>query len=137
MSPQECLLPKMKKKSLNINDNVNSITTYNHRQFLEHTGLYYYHLSQGTYLGKSFGSQQINQHYNKHKVELPKGIFKCNKPRGLCWKEISHWSREFTSFNTRETYTIGHHFTCQSDYVVYLIECHCCLPNRTHHITIT
>ncbi|KAM4018944.1 uncharacterized protein ACNLHF_028338 [Anomaloglossus baeobatrachus] len=53
------------------------------------------------------------------------GSFKCMTKNCLCCKSIQHKRLEFSSTTGGEIFRIRSHLTCQSDYVIYLIECEC------------
>ena len=52
------------------------------------------------------------------------GCFKCNKCKVSC--PILKEGKHFQSRNTKKTYPIKHHLTCDSAYVIYLASCTRC-----------
>lgn len=54
-----------------------------------------------------------------------KGSYKCHRSKCLCCNEITHRAKMFTSVQTKEQFPIKHHLTCQTSYIIYLMECPC------------
>lgn len=56
---------------------------------------------------------------------MKKGSFKCGHARCHSCKEICHKRFNFQSSDSSETHDIKYHLTCQSQYVIYLLDCVC------------
>jgi heterodisulfide reductase subunit C len=52
------------------------------------------------------------------------GCFKCGKCKVSC--PILEEGNTFSSTNTKKTYRMKHHLTCDSDFVIYLATCQKC-----------
>ncbi|XP_075207972.1 uncharacterized protein LOC142312872 [Anomaloglossus baeobatrachus] len=55
----------------------------------------------------------------------PIGVYRCDAKKCLCCNDIQHGRLHFGLNPGGVEFTIKRHLTCQSDYVVYLIECEC------------
>lgn len=53
------------------------------------------------------------------------GSFKCAQPRCKCCDIIKHNVTSFKSTHSKEIFPIKYNLTCQSQYVIYLVECTC------------
>lgn len=53
------------------------------------------------------------------------GSFRCNQSRCKCCENISNRIQTFRSTNTQEVFQIKQHLTCESLFVIYLLECKC------------
>lgn len=53
---------------------------------------------------------------------INKGSFRCHRSKCLCCKEIVHRAKTFSSSQTKEQFPIKHFLTCQTSYVIYLME---------------
>lgn len=67
----------------------------------------------------------------QHKTEtasvhnVNKGSFRCTQTRCKCCVIIKHDAKDFKSNYSKETFPTKYHLTCQSQYVIYLVECIC------------
>lgn len=61
----------------------------------------------------------------KEGLNNPVGSYRCRTPRCKCCNEIAHKVTQFYSNTTKEEFKIKFSLTCQSSYVIYLLECGC------------
>lgn len=148
LSQQECLEVKNKSKKTemtSISSCVNFITTYStsHKIIQSILRKYWYILQRDPYLKTSIlknpriiyrrpptlksilAPSRLKQHRQKESVELTKGIFRCGKARCLCCREIAHKEKTFVSTQTGESFNVDFRLSCQSAYVIYLVQCIC------------
>lgn len=53
------------------------------------------------------------------------GSYKCGQPRCKCCTDIQHNRTHFQSIHSKEIFPIKFHLTCQSNYIIYLVDCIC------------
>lgn len=69
---------------------------------------------------------RLRQHNTQQAIcDKEKGSFRCQRSRCLCCNEISDRKKTFKSTRTKEEFSIKFHMTCQTAYVIYIIECPC------------
>lgn len=130
-----CLLQKTTKSP---QKRVHFTTTFNigiHRRFSKDTGIFcrVIHTQVPSYQtihkSRTEGHQQSKAYwlpvdcdnilYKKTISTTEKGSFRCQHPTCICCREIQHKVKTFSSTHSRETFTINHHLTCQTSYVIY------------------
>lgn len=146
LSQKDCLKTKdNKSKDTPISTCANFITTYSNSHKAVHNVLrkYWYILQRDPYL-KTFipkdprmiyrrpqtlksilAPSKLRRHGSKEPIEINKGIFRCDRARCLCCREIAHKATMFTSTQTGESFNIEGRLTCQTSFLIYLIQCMC------------
>lgn len=74
-------------------------------------------------LKSSLAPSRLIQHKSTICKDAIKGIFRCTHARCLCCKEIAHKITSFKSTTSGENFSIKHHLTCRTSYVIYMIQC--------------
>lgn len=134
---------KSKKKRLTSSRWILSLGSIQHmvhfKTLYENTGLflktfrfwriYYPHsliFRRAPTIRKFLAPSRLKQHKKQTTKSLNrKGSYKCGASRCHCCKEITDKRTEFQSSKLGEYFYIKHHFSCQSRYVIYLLECSC------------
>lgn len=127
-------------------DKINFITTYNksHKKIQNIFRRHWYILKKDLFLQNILPDQphivyrrpptlktmlapsKLRRHKpNFNLTSKTKGAFKCGHKKCLCCLEVKDNTKVFSSTKTGESFPMKHHLTCQSSYVIYLLEC-CC-----------
>lgn len=147
VSQEECLIKTSKKQEKQ--DHLNFITQYSTSNgHIKNVLAKHWHiLLQDPYLSKHLAHKPIityrraptiksilaaskprqhNEPQNKSsKITAQNvGSYKCRSGRCLCCRTIAH-KTTFMSNRNKTSFPIKQHMTCQSSYVIYLIECSC------------
>lgn len=59
------------------------------------------------------------------KYRAQTGSFKCGKKRCLCCNQIAHGATTFKALRTSEQFDIKQYLSCDSEYVICLLNCRC------------
>lgn len=144
LSQEQCLTTKQRDTGLNY-ERVNFITTFNrsHAKIQQVFSKHWHILKKDPYLRDILPANpqitykrpptlktilapsKLRRHRMSANKDKTKGVFRCKHKKCLCCSEINDKAKTFSSTQTEEIFQINHNFTCQSSYVIYLLQCIC------------